>query len=83
MTKCDLGKDMGDGWETKRSRSKGHTDWAIIMLRVASIMAADNDLHLFRGIPGFLDHIEIDTNHFMGNFPESVQVHATNSNMVK
>jgi allantoicase len=26
------GKDMGDGWETKRSREKGHKDWAIIRL---------------------------------------------------
>lgn len=26
------GKDMGDGWETKRSRVKGHTDWVIVKL---------------------------------------------------
>lgn len=26
------GKDMGDGWETKRSRGMGHKDWAIIRL---------------------------------------------------
>ncbi|KAH6678918.1 hypothetical protein F5X68DRAFT_270158 [Plectosphaerella plurivora] len=26
------GKDMGDGWETARSRSPGHVDWAIIRL---------------------------------------------------
>ncbi|KAK4157440.1 hypothetical protein C8A00DRAFT_40156 [Chaetomidium leptoderma] len=26
------GKDMGDGWETARSRTKGHVDWAIIRL---------------------------------------------------
>ncbi|KAH8119087.1 allantoicase [Phellopilus nigrolimitatus] len=26
------GKDMGDGWETKRSRTKGHKDWVIIKL---------------------------------------------------
>ncbi|KAH7040791.1 LOW QUALITY PROTEIN: uncharacterized protein B0I36DRAFT_419749 [Microdochium trichocladiopsis] len=26
------GKDMGDGWETARSRGKGHVDWAIIRL---------------------------------------------------
>lgn len=25
---------MGDGWETKRSRQKGHKDWAIIKLYV-------------------------------------------------
>ena len=26
------GKNMGDGWETKRSRAKGHRDWVIIKL---------------------------------------------------
>ncbi|OTB04319.1 hypothetical protein M426DRAFT_73492 [Hypoxylon sp. CI-4A] len=26
------GKDMGDGWETARSRTKGHVDWTIIRL---------------------------------------------------
>jgi allantoicase len=26
---------MGDGWETKRSRQKGHKDWVIIKLQVA------------------------------------------------
>jgi allantoicase len=26
------GKDMGDGWETKRSRASGHKDWVIIKL---------------------------------------------------
>lgn len=26
------GKDMGDGWETRRSRQKGHKDWVIIKL---------------------------------------------------
>ncbi|KIP04204.1 hypothetical protein PHLGIDRAFT_109867, partial [Phlebiopsis gigantea 11061_1 CR5-6] len=57
------GKDMGDGWETKRSRQPGHRDWAIIKL----------------GDAGLLSHIEIDTAHFMGNFPESCEVHAANS----
>ncbi|KAJ7647130.1 galactose-binding domain-like protein [Roridomyces roridus] len=55
------GKDMGDGWETKRSREKGHKDWAIIKL----------------GAPGALEQVEIDTAHFKGNFPESCEIHAT------
>ncbi|KAF8894031.1 allantoicase [Infundibulicybe gibba] len=54
------GKDMGDGWETKRSRRKDHKDWAIIRL----------------GAPGVLEHAEIDTAHFKGNFPESCELHA-------
>jgi allantoicase len=55
------GKDMGDGWETKRSRAPGHNDYLIIKL----------------GEPGLLNYAEIDTNHFLGNFPESVELHAT------
>ena len=55
------GKDMGDGWETKRSRGAGHKDWLVIRL----------------GEPGLLNYAEIDTNHFLGNFPESVELHAT------
>ncbi|KAF8637971.1 hypothetical protein AX16_010603 [Volvariella volvacea WC 439] len=54
------GKDMGDGWETKRSRQKGHKDWAIIRL----------------GTSGYLEYVEIDTAHFKGNFPESCEIHA-------
>ncbi|KAI0775697.1 allantoicase [Trametes elegans] len=57
------GKDMGDGWETKRSRVKGHKDWAIIKL----------------GDAGYLSQVEIDTAHFMGNFPESCELHALHS----
>ncbi|TFK25169.1 allantoicase [Coprinopsis marcescibilis] len=53
------GKDMGDGWETRRSRIKGHKDWVIIKL----------------GAPGYLEHVEIDTAHFKGNFPESCEIH--------
>ncbi|UZJ53020.1 hypothetical protein CBS101457_002340 [Exobasidium rhododendri] len=55
------GKDMGDGWETKRSRTPGHTDHLIIKL----------------GEEGLLNYAEIDTNHFLGNFPESVELYAT------
>ncbi|PFH53826.1 hypothetical protein AMATHDRAFT_45281 [Amanita thiersii Skay4041] len=54
------GHDMGDGWETKRSRQEGHKDWAIIRL----------------GNPGLLEEVEIDTAHFKGNYPESCEVHA-------
>ena len=50
------GLNMGDGWETKRSRVPNHKDWAIIRL----------------GDRGYLYNAEIDTCHFKGNFPESV-----------
>ncbi|SPO36762.1 related to DAL2 - allantoinase [Pseudozyma flocculosa] len=55
------GKDMGDGWETRRSRGKGHFNWSIIKL----------------GEAGVLNYAEIDTAHFLGNFPESGELLAT------
>ncbi|KAL0956407.1 hypothetical protein HGRIS_002554 [Hohenbuehelia grisea] len=57
------GKDMGDGWETKRSRVPGHKDWAVVKL----------------GAPGLLEYVEIDTAHFKGNYPESCEIHALSS----
>lgn len=57
------GKDMSDGWETKRSRQKGHKDWVIVRL----------------GAPGRLQTAEIDTANFIGNFPESCELHAINA----
>nr|CDI52798.1 related to DAL2-allantoinase [Melanopsichium pennsylvanicum 4] len=55
------GKDMGDGWETRRSRAKGHFNWSIVKL----------------GEPGFLNYAEVDTAHFLGNFPESTEILGT------
>lgn len=56
------GKDMGDGWETRRSRVVGHVDWAVIKL----------------GVKGLIRRVVVDTRHFRGNFPRAVRVHATN-----
>ena len=52
--------NMGDGWETRRKRGLkgGEHDWAIVQL----------------GHRGLIEQIEVDTNHFKGNFPESCQV---------
>ncbi|KAJ2878338.1 Allantoicase, partial [Coemansia aciculifera] len=55
------GKTMGDGWETRRSRTPGHSDWAIIKL----------------GVSGFIENVELDTRQFCGNFPPLVTLHAT------
>ncbi len=54
------GKDMGDGWETSRSRTKGHFDWAIIRL----------------GAPGHVQRFLVDTAFFRGNYPQKVKVEA-------
>lgn len=54
------GVDMGDGWETRRSRAAGHVDWAVVKL----------------GVRGFLRRVVVDTRHFRGNFPRAVRIHA-------
>ena len=58
------GINMGDGWETKRSRTKGHTDWAIVKLGKKI---------------DFLHRIVIDTTDFKGNFPNYFKVLGLNS----
>lgn len=60
---------MGDGWETKRRRGGPDTDWFV-----------DDDVHdwvvLAVGRPGRVHKLEVDTNHFKGNFPDTVRVEA-------
>ncbi len=58
-------KNMGDGWETRRKRGltwnegrPAEFDWAIVKL----------------GHRGVIGSIEVDTNHFKGNFPESCAI---------
>jgi allantoicase len=46
---------MGDGWETRRRRDLPGHDWSVIKL----------------ARPGLLHRIEVDTNHYKGNFPDS------------
>lgn len=52
------GKDIGDGWETARSRGKGHEDWVIVKL----------------GFRGTIEKVVVDTKDFRGNFPRAVRV---------
>ncbi|KAF9099084.1 Allantoicase [Mortierella sp. GBA35] len=52
------GHDMSDGWETRRSRTQGHVDFAVIKL----------------GHPGHVATIEIDTAHYKGNAPKAVSI---------
>jgi len=56
------GINMGDGWETKRSRTPGNKDWAIVRLART----------------GVIDRILIDTCHFKGNYPDSCMVEGCN-----
>ncbi|ODQ82903.1 hypothetical protein BABINDRAFT_170024 [Babjeviella inositovora NRRL Y-12698] len=57
------GHDMSDGWETYRSRSEGHVDWALIKL----------------GGLTKIDNVVIDTANFRGNFPQKINVKAIKS----
>ena len=54
------GLDMGDGWETKRSRAPGHLDWLVVRLAARGAVA----------------RVVVDTLHFRGNFPRAVRVEA-------
>ena len=48
-------RTMGEGWETRRGRPPDHRhDWLVLKLAA-------------RGTPGV---VEVDTNHYRGNFPE-------------
>lgn len=60
------GVDMGDGWETKRSRRADHVDWVVVKL----------------GAEGVIERAIVDTAHFKGNFPKMVKLEATNSKEV-
>lgn len=57
------GHDMSDGWETKRSRTPNHVDWAIIQLAREST---------------FIEKIIVDTAHYRGNFPQFITVQGCN-----
>jgi len=57
------GKNMGDGWETKRSRTPNNIDWVIIKL----------------GHKGFIHKTIIDTSYFKGNYPDTFEIDACNS----
>ncbi|KAL9556122.1 hypothetical protein MBANPS3_002014 [Mucor bainieri] len=57
------GQNMGDGWETKRSRTPGHTDHVLIRL----------------GDKGHILKAVVDTSNYCGNYPHKIILKATNS----
>ena len=60
------GVDMGDGWETRRSRGGDHFEWVIVKL----------------GAAGLIEKVIVDTAHFKGNFPKMAKLEATASDEV-
>jgi allantoicase len=71
------GKDMGDGWETAR-----HPDRPPILVKNPDTGLIDSPLmdwailKLGMGGTNGVSRIILDTKHFKGNFPESVQIEA-------
>ncbi|XP_068135204.1 probable inactive allantoicase [Hyperolius riggenbachi] len=67
--------DMGDGWETARRldrppilKADGH----------GILQVPGSEWTVFRlGHPGLITQIEVDTNHFKGNAPNSVKIEAS------
>lgn len=57
------GKDMGDGWETKRNRTPNNRDW--VMLQLAKV--------------GRIKKVVVDTHHFKGNYPDQCSIEACRS----
>lgn len=57
------GKNMGDGWETKRNRTHNNEDWVILRL----------------GHQGIIKKIIVDTHHFKGNYPDRCALEVCNS----
>jgi allantoicase len=54
------GKNMGDGWETKRNRTPNNVDYVVLRL----------------GHSGRVQKIIVDTKHFKGNYPDSCSIDA-------
>ncbi|GAA5803433.1 allantoicase [Helicostylum pulchrum] len=60
------GKNMGDGWQTARSRVEGYSDFVVFRL----------------GAKGHILQAEVDTSHFKGNFPRQIKLEGTYSESV-
>lgn len=58
------GKNMGDGWETKRNRTPNNEDFVILRL----------------GHSGLVHKIIVDTKHFKGNYPDACAIDACSCN---
>uniref|UniRef100_A0AAY4B815 Allantoate amidinohydrolase n=1 Tax=Denticeps clupeoides TaxID=299321 RepID=A0AAY4B815_9TELE len=64
--------NMGDGWETARRLDR---PWVLETDSQGILQVPGFEWAVFRlGHPGVISQIEIDTNHFKGNFPDSCKV---------
>ncbi|CAN0409571.1 unnamed protein product [Pylaiella littoralis] len=74
IIKPGRGVNMGDGWETARKASRP----AVLELGADGLVKSPgSDWAILRlGVVGRVHRVIVDTNHFKGNFPESVSVEA-------
>ena len=65
---------MGDGWETARKPDRP----AVYKKGNDGLMQiAGSDFSILKfGVPGYVEKVLVDTNHFRGNFPESCFIEA-------
>ncbi|XP_058454549.1 allantoicase-like [Malaya genurostris] len=75
LIKPKRGINMGDGWETARRLDRP----SILTLDKHGILQVPgSEWAIFRLCSkGIVDKIVVDTNHFKGNFPDSVKIEAT------
>ncbi|KAL4648984.1 putative allantoicase isoform X2 [Arapaima gigas] len=68
--------NMGDGWETARRLDRPQV---LKMNAVGILEVPGSEWAVFRlGHPGVISLVEIDTNHFKGNYPDSCKIEACN-----
>lgn len=72
LIRAGRGLNMGDGWETARRLDRP----AILQADQSGILKVPgNEWAVFRlGAVGKVSHIEVDTKHFKGNFPDSMKL---------
>jgi len=76
LIKRGRGINMGDGWETARRKDRPPVLKVDVNTGVLDFANGKEWCVLKLGVPGVVKKIEVDTNHFKGNFPDSIVVEA-------
>ncbi|XP_056301582.1 allantoicase [Danio aesculapii] len=74
MIGLGMAENMGDGWETARRLDRPRV---LKEDEKGILQVPGSEWAIFRlGHPGIISKIELDTNHFKGNFPDSCRIEA-------
>ncbi|NP_001002716.1 allantoicase [Danio rerio] len=74
MIGLGMAENMGDGWETARRLDRPRV---LKEDENGILQVPGSEWAIFRlGHPGIISKIELDTNHFKGNFPDSCRIEA-------